>query len=272
MDPESICRSDLTMTPNWRSLADNVLQESLANPVTQNEPSGPDSEIAYLKNLSHTHIDTVARVGAKFDVSGLARPQVLEMGAYFGVVSMALARGGIHMTAQDLSSITHRAPLLQRYQLEGVTPSAVDDVSQPLPYADHSFDALICCEMLEHLPFNTVRLIREMKRVLKSDGFAFLAVPNQASAKRRLQLLLGKPIREQMSSWISAPNDDNWHWREYVTSEFRQLLEGGGFNKIDLGYRHYTPPAHPNRIRRIFVNLMYALKPSLMDNIYVFAS
>ena len=257
---------------NWRKLAESTLSEFIAEPVSLHEPSGPESEVSYLKNLGGTYVDTVERVGKRLDILGIARPQVLEMGAYFGVVSSSLARGGANVTAQDVSSMMNLRALRERFENNGVAMNAVDDVSKTLPYADATFDALICCEMLEHLPFNTVRLIREMRRVLKSGGFAFLTVPNQASAKRRLQLMLGRPIRENVSSWIAAPFDDNWHWREWVASEFKELLLASGFTRIELGFRHFTAPSHPNPIRRSLVNLMYALKPDLKDDIHVFAT
>jgi hypothetical protein len=57
-----------------------------------------------------------------------------------------------------------------------------------------------------------------------------------------------------------------------VDSEFRELLLGGGFTRIDLDFRHFVAPAHPNHLRRALVNLMYAVKPNLKDDIFVFAS
>ena len=257
---------------DWRQLAETTLAEFIAKPVCAEDTRDRESEVAYLKNLGGTHVDTVARVGARLDALSIMNPRLLELGAYFGVVSSTLARAGCRVTAQDVSGVMTLPPLRQRLENEGVSVRGVDDVSESLPYADAAFDALICCEMLEHLPFNTVRLIREMRRVVKPGGFAFLTVPNQASAKRRLQLLMGRPIRENVSSWVAAPLDSNWHWREWVASEFQELLQACGFNHIELGFRHFTPPAHPNPVRRALVNLMYSTKPDLMDDIHVFAS
>jgi 2-polyprenyl-3-methyl-5-hydroxy-6-metoxy-1,4-benzoquinol methylase len=260
------------MGTDWRDLAERTADEFVSAPVTAEDLDGPASEINYLKNLRFTHVDTIQRVGERLAALQQPNPRVLEIGAYYGVVSVALARAGVSIVAQDASSILDHPRLLQRYLQERVELMPVADVSQPLPYESATFDALICCEVLEHLPFNTVRLLREVRRIVKPGGFVFLAVPNQASAKRRLQLLLGHPIREAISSWISSPLDDNWHWREYVASEFHELLRGCGFHEIDLRFRHYTPPAHRNPIRRACLNLLYSVKPDLMDNIFAFAS
>lgn len=259
------------MPSDWQTLAENTLAEFIATPVTAHESCGPQSEVGYLKNLGGSYVDTVCRVGPELDALQLDHPQVLEIGAYFGIVSVTLARAGIQVTAQDVSSVMSLASLRQRYENEKVSLSIIDDVQRPLPYADASFDALICCEMLEHLPFNIVRLMRELRRILRPGGFAFFSVPNQASMKRRIQLLRGHSVREDIQAWLNAPHDDNWHWHEWVGNDFRQLLLGCGFSQLNLGYRHFTPPAHPNFLRRALVNLIYRLKPGLMDDIYVTA-
>ena len=148
----------------------------------------------------------------------------------------------------------------------------VNDVSRPLPYEDGAFDVLVCCEMLEHLPFNTVNLMREIRRVVAPGGFAFIAVPNQASAARRWQLLTGKSTRESIAAWAAAPLSNNWHWREYTEVELRDLLYTAGFKQIETGFRHYQIPHHPNPVRRALVAAMYALAPQLKKDIWAVAS
>jgi SAM-dependent methyltransferase len=45
-----------------------------------------------------------------------------------------------------------------------------------IPFADESFDALLCTEVLEHV-FDPTQLIREMHRVLRPEGFAVVTIP-----------------------------------------------------------------------------------------------
>jgi SAM-dependent methyltransferase len=45
-----------------------------------------------------------------------------------------------------------------------------------LPFPDASFDLLLCNHVLEHVPDDRLAM-REMRRVLKADGLAFLQVP-----------------------------------------------------------------------------------------------
>jgi SAM-dependent methyltransferase len=53
-----------------------------------------------------------------------------------------------------------------------------DDIGdvQHLPYPDGSFDAIVCSHVLEHVPDDRAAL-REIRRVLKRDGWAILMVP-----------------------------------------------------------------------------------------------
>lgn len=45
-----------------------------------------------------------------------------------------------------------------------------------IPFRDHSFDAILCNHVLEHIPADR-RAMKELRRVLKPDGWAILQVP-----------------------------------------------------------------------------------------------
>jgi SAM-dependent methyltransferase len=45
-----------------------------------------------------------------------------------------------------------------------------------LPFADNEFDAVVCCEVLEHV-FNLDKVLAEISRVLKPEGLALISVP-----------------------------------------------------------------------------------------------
>jgi 2-polyprenyl-3-methyl-5-hydroxy-6-metoxy-1,4-benzoquinol methylase len=54
------------------------------------------------------------------------------------------------------------------------------DASQRLPVDDHTYDCIVCLELLEHLP-RPVALFGEFGRVLKPEGRAIVSVPNPYS-------------------------------------------------------------------------------------------
>jgi SAM-dependent methyltransferase len=69
------------------------------------------------------------------------------------------------------------APQLD-YRTADIAPGRADDVVDivQLPYADGSYDAVLCCHVLEHIP-DDARAMAELFRVLKPGGHAYLQVP-----------------------------------------------------------------------------------------------
>jgi ubiquinone/menaquinone biosynthesis C-methylase UbiE len=104
-----------------------------------------------------------------------------------------------------ISNLTHFCPCCGQYcsNLDYVTAdlndSSVDmkvDITN-IPYADNSFDIILCSHVLEHVTDDRTA-IHELFRILKPGGWAFLAVPisdrektfedpNITSAKDRLR-------------------------------------------------------------------------------------
>lgn len=59
------------------------------------------------------------------------------------------------------------------------------DVTQPLPFADASFDAVYHSHLLEHLPRDrALPFLRECRRVLRPGGILRLAIPNLEAIAR----------------------------------------------------------------------------------------
>lgn len=55
-------------------------------------------------------------------------------------------------------------------------PDTVYYDGKVIPFADHSFDAILCTEVLEHVA-DPAETIREMHRVLKPGGFGIITIP-----------------------------------------------------------------------------------------------
>lgn len=69
----------------------------------------------------------------------------------------------------------------------GVVAGAVDS---SLPFADASFDAVLSCEVIEHL-LDVPRSLAEMRRILQPGGKLFLSTPYHGRMKNLGLAMLG---------------------------------------------------------------------------------
>lgn len=81
----------------------------------------------------------------------------------------------------------------QKYiqQLTSFKTHALDIERQPLPFADRSFDVLVCNEVVEHLKM-VIAAMREMVRVTREGGYLAIGFPNLSALISRVFLLFGK--------------------------------------------------------------------------------
>jgi len=112
------------------------------------------------------------------DVAGL---RILEVACGRGGFVRQLARGGAVVTGCDFSSAALRAAstkIRAPDRIDGPPLAAlVQGDAQALPFADNSFDAVVSCETIEHLPQVQTAAI-ELHRVTRPGGKLFLTTPN----------------------------------------------------------------------------------------------
>ncbi len=115
---------------------------------------------------------------------------VLEVGAGSGEALRPLTeqRSSVRVTALDLS-LSSLSNVRQRNPRR-VAPLLGDALA--LPVRDKSFDAVVCFEVIEHLP-DVAAAVAEMLRVLKRPGHLIFGLPNHASLWTPLEdILLGR--------------------------------------------------------------------------------
>lgn len=102
-------------------------------------------------------IDSVRRSGAH---------SVLEVGKGVGVLGAVLKQLGLRYVSVDVDA--------------GLRPDCVASVSR-LPFADGSFDAVCCFQVLEHLPFGAFEgALAELRRVTRCD--VIISLPDSSRA------------------------------------------------------------------------------------------
>jgi methionine biosynthesis protein MetW len=115
----------------------------------------------------------------------------------------------------------------------GLNAQRIDDASR-LPFADASFDVVVCVEVLEHL-FAPLDAVREMARVLRPGGLLIVTVPNVAYWRRRVDMvLLGRwnPVGDDRA--VSEPWRDP-HIRFFNPGSMRRMIATAGLSPIEVG-------------------------------------
>ena len=122
---------------------------------------------------------------ADYDRLGLREGElVLDLGCGFGRHAYAAARRGAHVVALDaaiaecegVASVV--AAMVEAGELDParVAVGAVQGDGLALPFADRTFDRIICSEVLEHL-VDDLAAMRELCRVLRPGGTLAVTVP-----------------------------------------------------------------------------------------------
>jgi SAM-dependent methyltransferase len=143
---------------------------------------------------------------------GAPQGHVLNAGAGAGTLTAALLDRGYRVTSVDMSE-----PFVERLREVTIERGgdgadvAWADLTQ-IPFADDSFDVVVCGEVLEHIP-DDVTAVGELHRVLRPGGLLVVSVP-------------ANPWRYD---WV-----DNWvgHIRRYTQEGLAGRLSDAGFDAV----------------------------------------
>jgi ubiquinone/menaquinone biosynthesis C-methylase UbiE len=155
--------------------------------------------------------------------------RVLDWGCGWGQMTALLRELGVEAEPFDyregLAAPTTE-PLPRFPQIEArLTPQPIE-----LPFEDSSFDTVLSCGVLEHVPDPEGSLL-ELRRVLRPGGMLFVTnLPNRYSYTERAARLLGRYYHGQL------PND-----RVYTAGTARGLLERQGYRVAELRHAHMLP-------------------------------
>jgi 2-polyprenyl-6-hydroxyphenyl methylase/3-demethylubiquinone-9 3-methyltransferase len=94
---------------------------------------------------------------------------VLDLGCAGGFMAEALARRGANVTGIDPAAKAVSAARTHA-QAEGLAIRYDEGSGEALPYADASFDAVVCVDVLEHVT-DLDRVLAEVTRVLRPGGW-----------------------------------------------------------------------------------------------------
>ena len=175
--------------------------------------------------------------------------KVLELGAapyYTTLLLKKFTDYQIHITdyLEELESQREREVVLTNptYGETFRFPSySLNLEKDPLPFEANTFDAVLCCEILEHLAMDPAYMIYQIHRVLKKDaGILILTTPNVIRFENIVHLLGKRTVYHPYSGYGIYGR----HNKEYTPQEVKTLLEACNYEikELETGLYGMKPP------------------------------
>lgn len=238
-----------------------------------------------------THAGRLHQCAELFSLFSAPLGDVLEVGPFFGYMPFILRQRAASYTVLegDDPVVRRLDPLYAEHAIRvsyldfGEVFGPLRTATHRLPFADNSFDTILCWETMEHFNFNPVKLVREFHRVLKPGGRICVTTPNRASWQRVAMLLTGKGEDFLINDFYTFENYEidgkkafhGYHWREYSPPELPRLFSGAGFKIQSAGSFNYFQPRENmgllRRCARALAKTGCAVSPRQRTHVYVMA-
>ena len=215
-------KADLLVTKSSFQLTETLLEE------VKNEIASMGEDILkYFRDSRDRYQFTLQLI--------VDRPKgkVLDLGCSPGHVAMALINAGFDVYGIDLNA---------EYQKKYPSQSWVDRLKikhvafehEPLPFPDAFFEYIVFTEVLEHIAVtDPLKILLEIKRVLKPGGLMVLSTPNVAHISNVLALIKGDNIFWDPEIFYGGLDRHN---REYTPCEVVNLMAKAHFSRYELAY------------------------------------
>jgi SAM-dependent methyltransferase len=159
--------------------------------------------------------------------------RVLEVGVNPGQFTQLLVGSGYQVSGIDLNP----APRQTLWDRLGVDVRQAHLEHDPLPFPDASFDWLVFSEVIEHLVYSPLPVLREFRRVLAPGGSLLITTPNELYFKSRMRAILRMLLWQSLATksefrhQMALEGDARYttHSRTYTMGELTWLVAEAGF-------------------------------------------
>lgn len=291
-DPSEDCPEPEAMEPPETRIEDAgdppEPEAPAAGQANGDDPAGPETEAsALLENPLATELLSWAAGSAarEYLMQHLSRlvttlellpdggqnRSVLEMGCYLQITPALRwskrygeIRGCYFGPAGEVTHRTTRAVDGRIFECEVDAFDAERDV---YPYAENSFDVVLCTELFEHLGYDPMHCLFEIHRILKPGGHLLLSTPNACSL-RAIAAILGHYHPGFFPAFMrptAAGEVDPRHHREYAPREIEMVLADAGFAVEQLRTAPYWSEPEPQHAWVRHLLDRYELDPNLRE-------
>ncbi len=175
-------------------------------------------------------------------LAALAPPpaRVLEVGVTPGQFTQVLAGAGYQVSGVDLDPVRRQA----LWQQLGADVRRANLEREPLPFPDNHFDWIVFSEVIEHLVYSPLPVLREFRRVLVPGGRVVISTPNELYAKSRLRTILRALLWQSLATTaefrhqmrLEGEARYTTHSRTYTMGELSWLLREAGLRVVGQHY------------------------------------
>ncbi|MCR9156194.1 MAG: bifunctional 2-polyprenyl-6-hydroxyphenol methylase/3-demethylubiquinol 3-O-methyltransferase UbiG [Rhodobacteraceae bacterium] len=186
-------------------------------------------DIRWVRTLKNMVPGRLSWFDKQFDWQG---KDVLDLGCAGGFMAEALDNRGARVTGIDPAKEAVAAARAHA-QSEGKAIRYDVGVGEALPYADASFDAVVCVDVLEHVQSLT-RVISEVFRVLSPGGYFLFDTINRNPIARLATITVAEDVLKLLPKGTHDPE------MFIKPTELRSELELAGFvvgQMVGLGPR-----------------------------------
>jgi 2-polyprenyl-6-hydroxyphenyl methylase/3-demethylubiquinone-9 3-methyltransferase len=146
--------------------------------------------------------------------------RALDVGCGGGFLAEEFARIGCQVTGVDLSEATLQVARAHAAQ-GGLQIRYLRASGDDLPFPDASFDLIICCDVLEHVP-DVERVVREGARVLRPGGIYLFDTINRTLRSNLVSIKL-------LQEWAALIPREVHDWKMFIKPhELRQIFAKSG--------------------------------------------
>ncbi len=185
--------------------------------------------------------------------------RALDVGCSTGYLARRIVERGGSVVGLEVDD---RAAAQAREVCEQVLVGDVE--TMPLPFPEHSFDAVLCGDVIEHLR-DPGRFLARLRPLIRPGGRLVLTTPNVANWTMRLGLLAGR--------WRYTERGilDRTHTHLFTKRTLEQTLDRAGYRVLDFDVTAPVPLIGSPRVEGL-ARAAARLRPSLFAYQFVVAA
>jgi ubiquinone/menaquinone biosynthesis C-methylase UbiE len=171
---------------------------------------------------------------------------ILDLGSADGIMAQFLMDSDCEVVCADLSrkSLIRAVELLRSKELGNCKSMRFAQCDAcNLPFTECSFDIVVCAEVIEHVD-DSAKLVSEINRVLRPDGWLYLTTPNSRGRGvlydplKKITSRLGFRLKERRPIYrrlerAEVNHEIQAHVKEFTMEELQALLRRAGFSILE---------------------------------------